>query len=99
MPKRVLTGRVVSDKMDKTVTVLVERRVMHPLYKKFIRLSKKYAAHDDANLCKEGDVVSIEECRPISKRKSWLVVERNGAAVERPAGFIAEAAAPVTAGA
>ncbi len=100
MPKRVLTGRVVSDKMDKTVTVLVERRVMHPLYKKFIRLSKKYAAHDDANLCKEGDVVSIEECRPISKRKSWLVVERNGQAVERPAGFVAiEAAAPVTAGA
>jgi small subunit ribosomal protein S17 len=99
MPKRVLTGRVVSDKMDKTVTVLVERRVMHPLYKKFIRLSKKYAAHDDANLCKEGDVVSIEECRPISKRKSWLVVERNGAAVERPAGFVAEPAVPVSAGA
>jgi small subunit ribosomal protein S17 len=100
MPKRVLTGRVVSDKMDKTVTVLVERRVMHPLYKKFIRLSKKYAAHDDANLCKEGDVVSIEECRPISKRRSWLVVERNGAAVERPAGFVAvEPAATVTAGA
>ena len=56
MPKRVLTGRVVSDKMDKTITVLVERRVMHPLYKKFIRKSKKYAAHDDANMCKEGDV-------------------------------------------
>ncbi|PHK93992.1 30S ribosomal protein S17 [Pseudoroseomonas rhizosphaerae] len=86
MPKRVLTGRVVSDKMDKTVTVLVERRVMHPLYKKFIRRSKKYAAHDDANLCKEGDVVAIEECRPISKRKTWLVIERNGAAVET-AGF------------
>jgi len=79
MPKRVLTGRVVSDKMDKTVTVLVERRVMHPLYKKFIRRSKKYAAHDEANLCKEGDVVSIEECPPISKRKAWIVVERNGA--------------------
>lgn len=78
MPKRVLTGRVVSDKMDKTVTVLVERRVMHPLYKKFIRRSKKYAAHDEANLCKEGDVVSIEECAPISKRKAWQVVERNG---------------------
>ncbi|WBV42900.1 30S ribosomal protein S17 [Pseudoroseomonas cervicalis] len=91
MPKRVLTGRVVSDKMDKTVTVLVERRVMHPLYKKFIRRSKKYAAHDDANLCKEGDVVSIEECRPISKRKTWLVIERNGAAVATP-GFTAEAA-------
>ena len=79
MPKRVLTGRVVSDKMDKTVTVLVERRVMHPLYKKFIRRSKKYAAHDEANLCKEGDLVQIQECPPISKRKAWLVVERNGA--------------------
>ncbi|WP_419895754.1 30S ribosomal protein S17 [Roseomonas sp. USHLN139] len=95
MPKRVLTGRVVSDKMDKTVTVLVERRVMHPLYKKFIRRSKKYAAHDDANLCKEGDVVSIEECRPISKRKTWLVIERNGATVTTP-GFSADAA-PVAA--
>ena len=84
MPKRVLTGRVVSDKMEKTVTVLVERRVMHPLYKKFIRRSKKYAAHDEANLCKTGDMVSIEECRPISKRKSWLVVVRNGDAVEVP---------------
>ena len=85
MPKRVLTGRVTSDKTDKTITVLVERRVMHPLYKKFIRRSKKYAAHDDANLCKEGDVVQIEECRPISKSKSWVVIERNGAAIERPA--------------
>lgn len=79
MPKRVLTGRVVSDKMDKTITVLVERRVMHPLYKKFIRRSKKYAAHDETNLCKEGDLVSIEECPPISKRKTWTVVARNGA--------------------
>lgn len=85
MPKRVLTGRVVSDKTDKTITVLVERRVMHPLYKKFIRRSKKYAAHDDANLCKEGDVVQIEECRPISARKSWVVIERNGEQVARPA--------------
>jgi len=81
MPKRVLTGRVVSDKMDKTITVLVERRVMHPLYKKFIRRSKKYAAHDETNLCKEGDLVSIEECPPISKRKTWTVVARNGAAL------------------
>ncbi|MBV1799275.1 30S ribosomal protein S17 [Siccirubricoccus sp. G192] len=81
MPKRVLTGRVVSDKMDKTVTVLVERRVMHPLYKKFIRRSKKYAAHDEANLCKEGDVVQIEECPPLSKRKAWMVVQRNGEAL------------------
>ena len=79
MPKRVLTGRVTSDKMDKTVTVLVDRRIMHPLYKKFIRRSKKYAAHDEANLCKTGDTVRIEECRPISKRKTWQVIERNGA--------------------
>lgn len=78
MPKRVLTGRVTSDKMDKTVTVLVDRRVMHPIYKKFIRRSKKYAAHDEANLCKVGDLVRIEEHRPISKRKTWLVIERNG---------------------
>jgi small subunit ribosomal protein S17 len=78
MPKRVLTGRVTSDKMDKTITVLVERRVMHPLYKKFIRRSKKYAAHDEANLCREGDTVRIEECVPISKRKTWLVIARNG---------------------
>jgi small subunit ribosomal protein S17 len=85
MPKRVLTGRVVSDKMDKTVTVLVERRVMHPLYKKFIRRSKKYAAHDEANLCKEGDLVQIEECPPISKRKTWQVVERNGQPLEAAA--------------
>ena len=91
MPKRVLTGRVTSDKSDKTITVLVERRVMHPLYKKFIRRSKKYAAHDDANLCKEGDVVQIEECRPISKSKSWVVIERNGASIDRPA-FLAVAA-------
>jgi small subunit ribosomal protein S17 len=87
MPKRVLTGRVVSDKQDKTVTVLVERRVMHPLYKKFIRRSKRYAAHDDTNLAQEGDLVKIEECRPISKRKSWLLIARNGAPVARPAGF------------
>ena len=92
MPKRVLTGRVTSDKTDKTITVLVERRVMHPLYKKFIRRSKKYSAHDDANLCKEGDVVSIEECRPISKSKSWVVIERNGASVEKP-GFLVTAEA------
>ena len=63
MPRRVLTGRVTSDKMDKTVTVLVDRRVMHPIYKKFIRRSKKYAAHDEHNTCKVGDMVRIEECR------------------------------------
>ena len=94
MPRRVLSGRVTSDKMDKTITVLVERRVIHPLYKKFIRLSKKYAAHDEQNICKVGDTVRIEECRPFSKRKTWLLVERNGERTERPVGF--EAAVPVT---
>lgn len=74
MPKRVMQGVVVSDKMDKTVTVKVERRVMHSLYKKFIRRSKKYSAHDENNACKVGDVVSIRECRPISKNKRWEVL-------------------------
>ncbi len=72
---RALTGRVVSDKMDKTVTVLVERRVKHPLYGKVIRLSKKYHAHDENNECHEGDLVIIEECRPISKTKAWRVTK------------------------
>ncbi len=75
MPRRVLQGTVVSDKGDKTVTVLVTRRVMHPLYKKYIRKSKKYAAHDEQNSRKVGDTVEIIECRPISKRKCWMVVE------------------------
>jgi small subunit ribosomal protein S17 len=70
---RVLTGRVVSDKMDKTVTVLVERRVTHPMYGKIMKLSKKYHAHDEKNECHEGDTVLIEECRPISKTKAWRV--------------------------
>lgn len=74
MPKRVLQGVVVSDKQDKTVTVLVERRVMHPLYKKYVRKSKKYAAHDETNSVKEGETVRIRECRPLSKRKTWEVV-------------------------
>lgn len=74
MPKRVMQGVVVSDKMDKTVTVKVERRIKHPLYKKFINRSKKYAAHDENNACKIGDIVSIRECRPISKRKKWEVL-------------------------
>ena len=74
MPKRILQGIVVSDKMDKTVTVQVERRFKHTLYKKFIRRSKKYAAHDETNGVKVGDVVKIRECRPISKRKKWEVV-------------------------
>ncbi|MEJ2119437.1 MAG: 30S ribosomal protein S17 [Alphaproteobacteria bacterium] len=74
MPRRVMRGVVVSDKQDKTVVVKVERRVMHPLYKKFIKRSKKFAAHDPENACKEGDKVRIRECRPISKRKRWEVL-------------------------
>ena len=93
MPRRVLTGRVTSDKMDKTVTVLVDRRVMHPLYKKFIRRSKNYAAHDENNVCQIGDQVRIEECRPISKRKTWQVIERNGAALWGPGAAAASAPA------
>jgi small subunit ribosomal protein S17 len=89
MPRRVLTGRVTSDKMDKTVTVLVVRRVMHPLYKKFIRRSKKYAAHDEANSCQVGDLVRIIECPPISKRKAWQVLDRNGAPLSAPAETVA----------
>jgi small subunit ribosomal protein S17 len=92
MPRRVLTGRVTSDKMDKTITVLVDRRVMHPLYKKFIRRSKKYAAHDEANECKTGDLVRIIECPPISKRKTWTVIERNGSTIgAAPADAVAAA--------
>jgi len=74
MPRRVLQGRVTSDKTDKTVTVLIERRVMHPLYKKFITRSKKYHAHDEENRCKIGDLVKIRECSPISKTKRWEVI-------------------------
>lgn len=75
MPRRVLEGKVVSNKCDKTVTVLVERKVKDPLYGKIIRRSAKYAAHDEANQWKVGDLVSIEECRPLSKTKKWKVVE------------------------
>ncbi len=74
MPKRILQGAVVSDANDKTVTVLVERRFMHPMVKKVVRRSKKYRAHDENNAFKVGDVVRIEECRPISKNKSWTVI-------------------------
>lgn len=74
MPKRVMQGVVVSDKGDKTIVVKVERRVMHPIYKKYIRKSKKYAAHDENNAFKIGDLVKIQECKPISKRKTWEVV-------------------------
>ena len=74
MPKRILQGTVVSDKMDKTIVVKVERRVMHPVYKKFVRKSKKYHAHDEANQFKAGDSVRIRECRPLSRTKRWEVV-------------------------
>ena len=74
MPKRILQGVVVSDKIDKSVVVRVERRVMHPVYKKYIKRSKKYTAHDENNLCKVGDVVQIMESRPLSKTKTWVVV-------------------------
>ena len=76
MPKRVLTGLVVSDKGDKTVVVNVERKVKHPLYGKIIRRSKKYHAHDEGNEFKPGDTVRIEETRPISKTKTWRVLDR-----------------------
>jgi small subunit ribosomal protein S17 len=74
MPKRILQGSVVSHANDKTVTVLVERRITHPVLKKTIRKSKKYRAHDEANQFKTGDVVRIRECAPISKTKRWEVV-------------------------
>ena len=74
MPRRILQGTVVSDKGDKTVIVRVERQLMHPLYKKYIKRSKKYAAHDEANRFKAGDLVRIRECRPISKTKCWEVL-------------------------
>ena len=80
MPKRVLTGTVVSDKGDKTVVVRVERRVKHPLYGKIIKLSKKYHAHDAANKFRAGEIVRIEECAPISKLKTWTVLDRIGTA-------------------
>lgn len=75
MPKRILQGIVVSDACDKTITVKVEGRVMHKLYKKYIKRSKKYRAHDEGNNCKVGDVVRIQESIPISKSKKWTVVQ------------------------
>ena len=77
---RTLQGRVVSDKMDKTITVLVERRVKHPLYGKFVRRSTKVHAHDENNECQIGDVVVVEQCRPLSKTKTWKFTKL----VERP---------------
>lgn len=88
MPRRVLLGTVVSNACDKTVIVRVERRIMHPVYKKVIRRTKKFAAHDEQNAYRVGDLVRISECRPISKRKRWEVVSR----VEGGAGEAAEAA-------
>ena len=79
---RTLTGRVVSDKMDKSAVVLVERKVRHPLYGKYIRRSTKLHIHDENNECRQGDTVTIQQCRPISKTKSWTLLE----VVERPAG-------------
>ena len=76
MPKRILTGQIVSDKGDKTVVVSVERRVKHPLYGKIIKRSKKYHAHDEGNVFKQGETVRIEETAPISKLKNWVVVDR-----------------------
>lgn len=72
---RTLTGQVVSDAMDKTITVLVERRVKHPLYGKFVRRSTKVHAHDEVNECHKGDLVRVEQCRPLSKTKAWRLVE------------------------
>ncbi len=72
---RTLTGRVVSDARDKSITVMVERRVKHPLYGKFIRRSNKIHAHDEENVCTSGDWVTIEQCRPLSKTKAWRLVE------------------------
>ena len=80
--ERVVVGRVVSDKMDKTATVLLERKVRHPLYGKYVRRSSKVHVHDEDNVCQEGDMVSIRQCRPMSKTKSWQLVE----VVERAAG-------------
>ena len=85
MPKRILIGTVVSDKTDKTVVVKVERKVKHPLYGKIIRRSKKYHAHDEGNVFKEGETVRIEECAPISKQKTWRVLPKNGADAAAPA--------------
>jgi small subunit ribosomal protein S17 len=76
MPKRILQGVVVSDKNDKTIVVKVERRLRHPVLKKTVRLSKKYHAHDEKNEAKTGDVVRIEETRPLSKQKRWTLIEK-----------------------
>ena len=78
MPKRILEGVVVSDKNDKTIVVKVERRLTHPVLKKTVRLTKKYHAHDEKNSAKTGDIVRIEETKPLSKQKRWLLLEKVG---------------------
>jgi len=80
--RRRIAGLVVSDKMDKTVVVEVSHRLLHPVYKKFVVRAKRYQAHDEQNLCKPGDRVQIEECRPISKHKRWRVIETLEKALE-----------------
>ena len=94
MPKRVMMGTVVSDKTDKTVVVLVERRVKHPLYGKIIKRSKKYHAHDEGNEFKEGQIVRIEETRPISKLKTWRVLGVSDAGVTKAEDKSASKAKP-----
>jgi len=84
MPKRVLQGVVVSDKGEKTIVVKVERRFTHPVMKKTVRRSKNYHAHDETNVAKVGQTVSIEECRPFSKTKTWKLIEGGAAAAESP---------------
>ena len=79
---RTLTGQVISDKMDKSAVVMVERKVRHPLYGKYIRRSTKMHVHDANNECRQGDTVTIQQCRPMSKTKSWTLLE----VVDRPAG-------------
>ena len=74
MPKRILTGKVTSNKSDKTITVIVERKIMHPMYKKFVTKSKKFSAHDSENRSNIGDIVNIRECTPISKNKRFEVI-------------------------
>ncbi len=77
MPKKILTGIIVSDKPNKTVTVLVERKYQHPILKKVLKVKKKYNAHDESNKFKNGDIVSIIECKPFSKNKKFQVMEKN----------------------
>ncbi|MBK9585688.1 MAG: 30S ribosomal protein S17 [Alphaproteobacteria bacterium] len=84
MPRRILEGNVVSAKNNKTVTVIVERRYMHPVYKKYLKSTQKFTAHDEANTCKEGERVQIIECRPLSRTKRWAVIGKDGQALLPP---------------